>query len=230
MCSRFHLLKKHLREVYQRLGIPETRPDAARFNIGPMTGVVAVKTDLQGAKKVGELRWGLPAAWGKGAPIINARAETVAEKPAFRDAVRHRRCVVPASGYYEWEKFGSARKPWLFRRKDQDVFGFAAIWSEVDDDTVACAVLTTAANEAMASVHDRMPVTLAPERWDAWLDPATSDPAALRPLLDPPAAGEWERYRVTPKVGNVRFEDPACIAPYEESDEDEKGPQLSLGF
>ncbi len=228
MCSRFLLLRHHLKQVFDRLGLPAARIEAARFNIGPMTGVVALKTDAHGGKQVGELRWGLPAAWGKGPPLINARAETAADKRVFREAVRQRRCVLPASGYYEWEKLGSARKPWLFRRKGEELFGLAAIWSEVDAETVACAVLTTGPNELMAPLHDRSPVTLAPEQWDAWLDPAVTEPAALQPLLHPAPAEAWERYRVTPRVGNVRFEDPSCIEPYSESEDDE--PQLSLGF
>jgi len=234
MCTRFVLLQEHLREMLQRLGLGEDVEFASRYNIAPMTRVPAVRAKPKREKA--SLRWGLVPSWAKedvGFKMVNARAETLAEKPAFRDAFQKRRCVIPASGFYEWEVIGRARKPWLFRRRDEQPFGFAGLWDtwRMPDGAMVetCAVITTVPNELMRPIHHRMPVMLTPEQFEPWLDPSTTQPEKLAPLLQPPLATTMSSFAVSRHVSNVRNEGPDCLAPASEDNAGE-APQLSLGF
>jgi len=150
------------------------------------------------------LRWGLIPRWAKPnaptKPLINARAETLAEKPSFKQAFAARRCLVPADGFYEWQKLegGKRKKPFLFALKNREPFAFAGIWEEWQPAPDApplqtFAIITTSANELVAPIHDRMPVILKPECESLWLDPRVSDPRRLLPLLAPYPSGEMER-------------------------------------
>lgn len=235
MCSRYLLLEKHYRAMLQRLGIASPPAFVSRYNIAPNTLIPAVRPGATpGSVSVDFLRWGLVPAWSKtsdGPPLINARAESVTGKPSFRDAMRSRRCVIPATGFYEWHTVGHTKKPWLFRRKDDEPFGLAGLWESWrgPDDAVleTCAIITTDPNDIMHPIHNRMPVMLSVDQCHAWLAPESSEPAQLAALLAPPPAGFVSAIAVSQHMSNVRHDDPGCIAPAEV---DEQGPQLSLGL
>jgi putative SOS response-associated peptidase YedK len=235
MCSRYILLEKHYRAMLQRLGIAAPPPFVSRYNIAPNTPIPAVRSDPDtGTPSVDFLRWGLVPAWSKtsdGPPLINARADSVATKPSFRDAVRSRRCVVPATGFYEWHTVGRTKKPWLFQRKDEEPFGLAGLWEtwRAPDNTSleTCAFITTEPNEVMRPIHIRMPVMLSFEQCQRWLAEGPIPADELASLLAPPPAEIVSATAVSQHMSNVRNDDPGCIAPAEV---DEQGPQLSLGL
>lgn len=230
MCCRFLLLQQQYRSLLDELGVGAAAEFLSRYNIAPGTLIPAVRTKPGNTgRESALLRWGLVPAWAKsdeGARHANARSETLATKPTFRDAVRTRRCLIPASGFYEWEKVGRAKQPWLFRRRDEAPFGLAGLWESwnAPDGTVleTCAVITTEPNELMRPIHHRMPVMLTPDQFEPWLDPRITDAEQLAPLLRTPPAGAMTAVAVGSRVGSVGFDDPACLTPV--------APQLSLGF
>jgi putative SOS response-associated peptidase YedK len=151
--------------------------------------------------------------------LINARMESAADKPTFRNALRRRRCLLPCSGYYEWKKLDKRKQPFWIRMKDAPLFAFAGLWeswNSPDGGTIeSCALLTQDANVPMRGIHDRMPVILLPEEYDAWLDPAEQDGKAALKVLHPMADDLLEAIPVSSYVGNSRHEGPQCIAPPE---------------
>lgn len=237
MCTRYVLLQEHLTAALRQLGVDEASDYATRYNIAPMTAVPAVRAKPKSSQRESRaLRWGLVPPWAKedvGFKMVNARAETLAEKPAFRDAFRRQRCVIPASGYYEWQAVGSLKLPWLFERRDGQPLLFAGLWSSWPGGDgpplETCALVTTTPNELAATVHNRMPVVLESAAVAAWLDPRETDPARLAPLLQPLPAAQLTARAVSRFVSNVRHEGPACLDPAGAADAGES-PQLSLGF
>ncbi|MCB1056336.1 MAG: SOS response-associated peptidase, partial [Acidobacteria bacterium] len=167
------------------------------------------------------MRWGLIPHWAKdpsiGNRLINARAETAAEKPAFRSSFSKRRCLVPADGFYEWQKTGGRKQPFYLQLKEHRPFAFAGLWARwkaSEDETVqSFTLLTTTPNEVAAKVHDRMPVILPPESYDRWLDPELHDREALEALLLPYPAEAMEAYPVSTLVNSPQNDDPRCIEP-----------------
>lgn len=235
MCTRYVLLEQHYRDVLARLGIAAPAKFLSRYNVTPGTDIPVIRAHADG-RSATALRWGLIPCWSAtddGPPLVNARAETVTAKPSFRDALRTRRCVIPASGFYEWETIGRAKKPWLFRLCDEVPFGFAGLWDtwRAPDGTVreSCAFVTTEANDLMRPIHHRIPVMLTDATFDAWLDPNVTDPAQLTPLLRSQPADAMTKFAVSTYVSNVRHEGPACLAP-PEPEPTGGGPQLSLEF
>ena len=237
MCTRYVLLQQHLRALLERLGIDVAAGFGSKYNIAPGSFIPAVRQPARAAKaELTELRWGLIPSWAKddtGSPLVNARAETLASKPSFRDALRARRCILPASGFYEWEHRGRAKQPWLFRRRDEQPFGLAGLWESwrAPDGRVleTCAVITNEPNELMRPIHDRMPVMLTPEQFAPWLDPRITQPDDLASLLHPPRAVTMTAMPVSTHVSSVRHEGPECIAPAP-AEKIGEGPQLSLGL
>jgi putative SOS response-associated peptidase YedK len=235
MCTRFLLLEKHYQALLQRLGVASPSQLSSRYNIAPSSAIPAVRVEPNDRSRSATLlRWGLVPAWAKsiaGPPLVNARAESVATKPTFRDSLRTRRCVIPASGFYEWETVGRTKKPWLVQRRDQDVFGFAGIWDSVETPAQpafeSCAIITTEPNEVMQRIHDRMPVMLTEAQCEAWLSPDLTDPEKLAGFLSPPPNDFIQTVAVSRHVSNVRNDDINCLAPAEA---DDQGPQLSLGL
>ncbi len=235
MCTRFALLQKDYHAVLARLGVAAPAAYASRYNLPPSQRVPAVRIGpASHARELADLRWGLTPGWARAdtpdARHANARAETLTAKPAFRDAFRLRRCVVPASGFYEWAVQGRNRLPWFFQRRDGRPFCFAALWeawTPPGGDTVeSCALVTTAPNAEMRPIHHRMPLVLDAAQSEAWLDPAR--PAAqLATLLHPPADGLLTAVRVSRRMNNVRHEGPDCIVPCAE-DEPGGEPELPL--
>ena len=198
-----------------------------RYNVAPTDPVYAVADTKDDVRRLGTFRWGLVPFWADdpkvGARMINARAETLLDKSAFRDSFERRRCLVPADGFYEWEAVPGAKKkqPWYIRRADGDVLAFAGLWSswrpKDQPDAprlVTCSIVTTEANAAISGIHDRMPVVLPPEAWDAWLDPGNDKVDDLRALLVPAPAELFELTRVGQDVSSVRNDGPHLIEPH----------------
>lgn len=237
MCTRYVLLEEHYRAVLARLGIaPPADAFASRYNIGPGTTVPALRaTPAAVAPEPVALHWGLIAPWARTPrdKLVNTRAETLATKPYFQRALRSRRCVLPASGFYEWQSVGRAKQPWLFRWSDHAPFALAGIWERTTAGDGAaletCAVITTDANERIRPVHDRMPVMLSLEQCEIWLDAQVEESDRLLALLRPLAASELDAITVSPRMNSARVDDPSCIAPAPPIS-GESEPQLSLGF
>jgi putative SOS response-associated peptidase YedK len=194
-----------------------------RYNVAPTQPVPTLLDD--GARVVDDLRWGLVPAWtpepraGKTA-YFNVRIESVATSPLFRDAFGARRCAVFADGYYEWRKNADGTKtPMWIARKDGATFLFAGIWEArrsraTGETTRSCAILTQPPNAFVAAIHSRMPVVLDDAALLPWLDPAAHDARDLLALLEPTPPELWTAHAVSPRVGNVRYDDPGLIAPF----------------
>ncbi|MBN1965557.1 MAG: SOS response-associated peptidase [Anaerolineae bacterium] len=221
MCGRFTLTLDP--DVVQLAFDLSSVPQAAvpRYNIAPTQPVLALTNE--GTRDASLLRWGLIPSWAKdpaiGNKLINARAETLAEKPSFRTAYRKRRCVIFADGFYEWQRAGGDKVPLYIRLHDGAPFVLAGLWEvwrepESDEWVRTCTIVTTAANEFMKPIHNRMPVILPREALDTWLAPQDMDPAALQGLLVP-----WQdeavmgAYEVSKAVNNPRNDLPRCIEP-----------------
>ncbi len=217
MCGRFFLLASppELADLFGLADVPDAPP---RYNIAPSQPVAVVRVADAGRELV-RLRWGLIPPWsrdGKVAPI-NARSETAADKPMFRHAFRKRRCLIPASGFFEWMNTGAKKKqPFCIRLIDDKPFAFAGLWERWEGPAGpvdSCAILTTEANELVRPVHDRMPVILDRRHFDQWLAPKEQDAGALAPLLRPFAADRMRAYPVSPLVNSPRNDDARCLEP-----------------
>ncbi|MCI3923086.1 SOS response-associated peptidase [Paenibacillus sp. TRM 82003] len=199
---------------------------APRYNVGPGQDVLAIVGDGEGRRRAGMLRWGLQPTWvgpdgKKPAPLMNARAESLAAKPTFRGLLARRRCLVPADGFYEWKRGADGKnRPMRAVLTERPLFSFAALYDTYVDESGArhhsCVIVTTEPNRTMAEVHDRMPAILRREDEALWLDRSTTDAAALLPLLRPYDDAAMRLYPVSPDVGNVRWDVPACIDPWTE--------------
>jgi putative SOS response-associated peptidase YedK len=215
VCGRFTLTAPAA--LADHFGLANLSCLKPRYNVAPTQPIAALRVG-GGVRALALLRWGLVPPWAAdlrdAARLINARAETVADKPAFRAAYRQRRCLVLADGFYEWQPLGKRRQPFHFRRRDGQPFAFAGLWERwqplVGEPVETCAILTTTANPLVRPVHERMPVILAAADHDEWLDPARADP---RHLLTPYPAEEMTAVAVSPWVGNPRNDDLRCLAP-----------------
>lgn len=221
MCGRYTVSSPGdvIAEVFSLDAPPEL---AARWNVAPTQRVPIVRVPSPGApRELALVRWGLVPAWAKdpeiGNRLINARAETIAEKPAFRGSLKRQRCLVVADGFYEWKAEGRRKQPWLFRRPDGRPFGIAGLWSRWADpaagDLESCTLITTTPNAALAPVHDRMPAILAPEHFPLWLDPAVTDGTRLLPLLAPAPDDLLLGHPVGLAVNNPANDRPDCVTP-----------------
>jgi putative SOS response-associated peptidase YedK len=218
VCGRY-LLKSPPQVVADLFGLTEVPDLRPRYNVAPTQQVAAVG-DFGGGRRLSLLRWGLIPFWSRadagGTGQINARSETAADKPSFRQPFRTRRCLVPADGFFEWLQEGRRKRPYLFRLRGGAPFAFAGLWDRWEGPSgpvQSCAVLTTSANDLVGRVHDRMPVILNPSDFDRWLDPAEHDPAVLLPLLRPYPADLMESIAVSDRVNNARNDDPSCVEP-----------------
>lgn len=218
MCGRFTLYADPS-VLKARFALPEVPTLAPSWNIAPSQPIATVRQGEEGARRLVFCRWGLRPHWareGARAPI-NVRAETVADKPTFRAAFRRQRCLVPASGYYEWRAGPEGKQPVYFRPVEDEILAFAGLWeTRVREDGASAlrtaAIITTAAGEDTRAVHDRMPAVLAPDLWDQWLDPA-GEAGALRELLAPAPAGTLEGYPVGSAVNSPRNDSADLIKP-----------------
>jgi putative SOS response-associated peptidase YedK len=199
-------------------------PDwAPRFNIAPTQPVAVIRQHPREAvRELSLMRWGLIPSWAKDssvASMINARAETAATKPAFRDALKSRRCLIPADAFYEWARAGKTKQPYCFEVNEGELFAFAGIWDRWKDPTgqwvKSCSILTTTPNAVISAVHDRMPVILDPDAYDLWLDPGMKDVSAASELLKPFDARLMRSYPVSSRINHVVNDDLECSAPVE---------------
>jgi len=221
LCGRFTLFDTaaSLAEAFEVAEVPSLSP---RYNIAPSQAVAAVRIPPSGgAREVVLLRWGLIPSWAKdlslGDRMINARAETAAGKPAFRSAIRRRRCLVPASGFYEWKRTNGRKQPYYIRRPDGKPFAFAGLWESWEGPGQAavesCTILTTSANELLLPIHDRMPVIVSPADYDLWLSPEVRDPEELARLFRPCPPEEVTAFPVGTAVNNPKTDSPQLIEP-----------------
>ena len=220
MCGRYTLSAPG-DVVAEAFGLAEAPDLAPRYNIAPSQRVPIVRAAANAAgRELALVRWGLVPSWAREAAIgnrlINARAETLAEKPAFRDALRRRRCLVVADGFYEWQTVGRRKRPWHFRRPDGAPFALAGLWARWPDpaggDLESCAIVTTAANELLAPVHDRMPALLDGDGAAAWLAEG-AEPGRLAGLLAPAPPDALVAAPVSLAVNDPRHDAPDCVLP-----------------
>lgn len=224
MCGRFTLTQsaETIAEFFELDEVPRFMPG---YNIAPTQPVPTIRASQAKEREFDYLYWGLIPSWSKdptiGARMINARAETVAEKPSFRTAFKRRRCLIVADGFYEWQKTGSKKQPYYFHLDQHHPFGFAGLWehwqSPEGDQIQSCTILTTAANDTMRPIHDRMPVILHPQDYDLWLDPTVQSTDGLYSLLRPYPDVEMHHYPVSTKVNRPQNDSSECIVPLEQT-------------
>ncbi|PYQ46899.1 MAG: hypothetical protein DMF78_25150, partial [Acidobacteria bacterium] len=204
-------------------GLDDAPDVPARYNIAPTQDVIAVHADRGGRRRARLLRWGLVPSWAEdpkaGNRLINARAESVATRAAFRESFQKRRCLVPAGGFYEWKRFGTLREPWLVRLKGGATFAFGGVWDRWSArgpgaEIQSCALITTAANALVAPIHGRMPVLIDRAAYDLWLDPGATE-ADLRPLMAPFPPDAMEAFPVSPRVNRTDVDEPDLSRPVE---------------
>lgn len=222
MCGRFALIAPG-EAIAEQFGVADVPALVPRYNIAPTQPVMAVRLASSSQKwELALLHWGLIPSWAKdmklAARMINARSETVTEKPAFRAAFKRRRCLIPADGFYEWQKLGKTKQPIYIHASDGRLFAFAGLWETwhaADGSMIdSCTILTTTPNELMAPIHNRMPVILEPEDYDLWLNPDPRPEDALH-LLRPYPAEKMAAYPVSTHVNSPRNDNPDCIASLE---------------
>jgi len=220
MCGRFSL-GASATTLASHFNIQETLEVAARHNVAPTQEVLTVIQPAGATRQLSRMRWGLIPAWAKdptiGGKLINARAETVATKPAFRRPLRERRCLIPTDGFYEWEPQGQRKRPWFIRMRDGRLFAFAGLWDRWSNPAgkavESCTIITTTPNDLIRPFHHRMPVILASNDYDLWLDGGIQDVDRLLPLLAPYPPEEMAAYPVSRLVNNPANDSPACQAP-----------------
>jgi putative SOS response-associated peptidase YedK len=212
------LTPAELQEFFDLFRVADFVP---RYNIAPTQHVPVIRGDVERNRVADNLHWGLVPPWADrpavGSQMINCRSESAAARRPFRRAFRERRCLVPATGFFEWQAAGKSKQPWLLALQSGEPFAFAGLWEpwarSDQPELESFTILTTAANDFMAEVHDRMPVVLPREAWPIWLDPEIHDPEALQSLLEPSPSEWWQRTPVSPVVNSVKNDSPECIRP-----------------
>lgn len=224
MCGRYDLTELPI-EIFELLmgGAIKSRLGAfqARYNIAPTQSVPIIRRDADGQLEVVDTRWGLLPYWAKQPklkyPTINARAETVEKLPAYRAAFIARRCLVPATGWYEWQTLpGEQKQPWRMHMRGNQPLAFAGLWERwhgEDQIIESNTIIVTDTVQVLSATHDRMPVILSPEAARQWMDPNQHDPARLKALLEPYVPPELELYRVSTRVNSARTDAPDLIVP-----------------
>lgn len=236
MCGRYEL-HTHPAAVALAFGLAHAPAFGARYNIAPMQNVPIVRVNAAGERELVEVRWGFVPRWAKdpsiGARMINARAETVGERQAFRNAFQRHRCLLPADGFYEWHRGPAGKQPMRIARVDAQPFGMAGLyerWLSPEGEVLdTCAILTTQANTLLRPLHDRMPVIVPPEHYARWLD-ASAD---VSDLFEPNDESALHAHPVSTRVNAVRNDDVALIEPVEEAPapataEEPQAPELPL--
>ncbi len=219
MCGRYTLTTPAER-LAEEFGFEDSSVELPQsYNVAPTQGVAAVLEE-GGGRHLEVLRWGLIPPWADdpqiGSRMINARSETAPEKPSFRRAFRERRCLIPADGFYEWQRTNGAKQPFYIHMEDGRPFAFAGLWESWgrggEGEIRTCTILTTAANAVVGEIHERMPVIVAPDAYDVWLDPS-SERDELTGLLAPYPEDEMEAYPVSRFVNSPSNNDPRCVEP-----------------
>jgi putative SOS response-associated peptidase YedK len=220
MCSRYSLTSPH-EAVRRTFGYKNEEPFPPRYNIAPTQPVAIVRIDAKAERELALVRWGLIPSWVKDprafTTIINARADGVVDKPSFRAAMKYRRCLVPADGFYEWTGTAGAKQPHLIRPKTGGPIAFAGLWEHWlgadGSEMESMAIITTEANRTLAHIHDRMPVILAPETWETWLDCKRIPPKDAAMFLQPAPVGLLEVVAVSRTLNNPRNDGPEVQTP-----------------
>ncbi len=221
MCGRYSQATpvEQLADLFSLAGAPQLKP---RYNIAPSQSVAVIRLSPgDGWRRLDLMHWGLIPAWEKdltkARQPINAKSETVAKLPTFRVALRQRRCLIPADGFYEWQEQGRYKQPVYICMKDREPFAFAGLWEhweKPDQEPIdSCVLLTTEPNELLAQIHNRMPVILDPKDYDLWLDPDVQEGDRLKPLLHPFPPEQMTYYPVNLRVNNPRHDDRLCVEP-----------------
>ncbi|HRH40849.1 MAG TPA: SOS response-associated peptidase [Pyrinomonadaceae bacterium] len=220
MCGRYtNKAKKEEIEAEFKVNVSQEYHFEPRYNIAP-TQIIDVVLETKGERIINQLKWGLIPGWAKddslAAKMINARAETLAEKPSFKNAFKSRRCIIPATGFFEWKKTKEGKQPFYFHLKDKELFGFAGLYENwLDKQTgellETCTIITTEANTVLQPIHERMPVILKPEDYDQWLDEKEKDTGKLQNLLMPYSAQEMDSYQVSKSVNSPFVDSPELI-------------------
>ena len=225
MCGRYRLSRRK-QIIEEHFDAPDWQDDwSPRYNIAPTQQVPVIRQDpKEPVRQISPMRWGLVPSWAKdpstgSASMINARSETAATKPAFRDPLKFRRCLIPADGFYEWKRDGKTKQPFCFEINQGQLFAFAGVWDRWKDPNgnwiKTCAILTTTPNAVASGVHDRMPVILDPDSYDLWLDPGMTNVSAASELLKPCDARLMRCYPVSTRINHVAHDDEACSVPVE---------------
>lgn len=218
MCGRYRLTAKE-RYLRDHFGIEEDFSWTPRWNIAPTQRVPIIRLHTDATRSFDLVRWGLIPSWAKDPSIatkaINAMSETAAEKPAFREALRLRRCLIPADGLYEWQSIGPKQKqPFCIGMADDSLFAFAGLWERWSDSSgnivETCTILTTKPNAVVADVHDRMPVILKPDHYNRWLDSKVTNPSSLADCLKPFDSALMRKYPVSTRVNRPENDDQSC--------------------
>jgi putative SOS response-associated peptidase YedK len=221
MCGRYRLSRRKqlVEEYFDSGGEDDWVP---RYNIAPTQPVPIIRQNpKEPRREVSLVRWGLIPSWAKdssgAARMINARSETAATTPAFREAMTNRRCLIPADGFYEWKKTGKSKQPYCFEVDDGQLFAFAGLWDRWKDPSgqwiKSCSILTTTPNAVTSAVHDRMPVILDPDCYDLWLDPGMHDVRVVSDMLKPYDAQLMRSYAVSRRVNSAANDDEGCSTP-----------------
>lgn len=218
MCGRFalDLPPKKIAEVFDLSGEFDF---SASWNIAPSIRICTVTVDSEGRRHLHKMKWGLIPSWAKDAAIgnklANARGETVAEKPSFRSAFKYHRCIIPASGFYEWKSEKGIKQPWYVSLRTGEPMAFAGLWetwqSKEGENVKSCCIITTDANALMQPIHDRMPVILDREQWDTWLSPQVHEADMLLPLILPHESEPMQVWPVTRELNRVGLRDDAGL-------------------
>jgi putative SOS response-associated peptidase YedK len=237
MCGRYTQTTTHPDVIAQAFDLSE-KPHGdfvARYNIAPTQLIATVVQDAQGNKHLHWMSWGLIPAWAKdesiASQLINARSETLSEKPSFREAYRKQRCLVIADGFYEWKTEGKSKTPMYIRMKDKSLFGMAGLWERWKNPTTGeikttCTIITTTSNELIAPLHPRMAVILPRDEYNEWLNPALTDTTSLQPMLKAYDGTLMEAYTVSTKVNNVNYDAADLILPVDHLPQSQPQPRL----
>ena len=224
MCGRYRLSRRKqiVEEYFDSVsGEEDWTP---RYNIAPTQLVPVIRQNpKEPIRELSLMRWGLIPSWAKDSSVaalmINARSETAGTKPAFRDPLKSRRCLIPADGFYEWQTMGKSKQPYCFEVDKGELFAFAGLWDRWKDASgdwaKTCSILTTTPNAVISTVHDRMPVILKPDNYDLWLDPGMTDAVEVSNLLKPFDAGLMRSYPVSTRINHVANDDEECSRPVE---------------
>ncbi len=224
MCGRYRLSRRK-EIIEEHFETADWQDDwAPRYNVAPTQPIPVIRQHpKEPVRELSLMRWGLIPSWSKyssvAARMINARSESAATKPAFRDPLKFRRCLIPADGFYEWAKTTKGRQPYCFEVGDGELFAFAGLWDRWKDPSgnwiKTCSILTTTPNAVTAAVHDRMPVILDPENYEVWLDPGMRSTDAASDLLKPFDARLMRCYPVSSRINSVANDDEECSRPVE---------------
>ncbi len=225
MCGRYflHSTADKLTALFGEMPMPLLSP---RYNIAPTQPIPIIRQDVQGRREMVLVRWGLIPSWSKGPDsrysMINARLETVTEKPAYRNAFRYRRCLIPADGFYEWHTSGGAKQPYVLRAADKQPLALAGLWEHWQDangnEIDSCSILVKAANQQVSRIHDRMPVIVSPKSFDLWLDIHKQKPQPIETLLAAQQAPDLAIYPVGRAVNSPKNDSPDLLEPVEPTD------------